>query len=199
MKKTFITLICLILTTTLMAQEIEKKKLKPVLLVMDVQQIYLDMMDPADKKQSFDYINAAIWLFEKFDLPIIRVYHQDKKRGPDENSEAFQFAPEINTKESHPMIVKHYGNAFNQTNLDQLLKEKEVNTIFLCGLSATGCVLSTYIGAEDCDYDVFMIENALLSPNSEHTKFIEKIKRSMDFQTLNFLLGYTQQLNNQII
>ncbi|MFO7843578.1 MAG: isochorismatase family protein [Bacteroidales bacterium] len=193
MKKTFIVFICFFLATiSLLAQEQKKQELKPVLLVMDVQHVYLEMMDPADKEQAFDYINAAIWLFEKYDLPIIRVYHQDKKRGPDENSEAFKFAKEINIKDDYPMIIKHYGNAFNQTNLDQLFKEKEVNTVFLCGLSATGCVLSTYVGAEDYDYDVFMIENALLSPNAEHTKFIEKIKRSMDFQTLNFLLGYTQ-------
>ncbi|MFO7844372.1 MAG: isochorismatase family protein [Bacteroidales bacterium] len=193
MKKTFILLICFFLATTILfAQDKEQKALKPVLLVMDVQQVYLDMMDTADKEQAFDYINAAIWLFDKYDLPIIRVYHQDKRRGPDENSEAFKFAKEINIKDDYPMIIKHYGNAFNQTNLDQILNEKEVNTVFLCGLSATGCVLSTYVGAEDCDYDVFMIENALLSPNAEHTDFIEEIKRSVSFDMLNFLLGYTQ-------
>ncbi|MEE4196209.1 MAG: isochorismatase family protein [Bacteroidales bacterium] len=192
MKKTLTVFICLLLTASLFAQDQEKKELKPALIVMDVQHVYLDMMDPADKEQSFDYINAAIWLFEKYDLPIIRVYHQDKQRGPDENSEAFKFAKEINIKDDYPMIIKHYGNAFNQTNLDQILKEKGINTIFLCGLSATGCVLSTYVGAEDCEYDVFMIEKALLSPNAQHTDFIAEIKRSIDFQTLNFLLGYTQ-------
>jgi len=192
MKKTLTVFICFFLTTTtLFSQEQKSQELKPVLLVMDVQHVYLDMMDQTDKDQAFKYINAAIWLFEKYDLPIIRVYHQDKRRGPDENSEAFKFAKEINIKDDFPMIIKHYGNAFNQTNLDQLLKEKEVNTVFLCGLSATGCLLSTFVGAEDCDYDVFMIENSLLSPNAEHTDFIEEIKRSVNFDMLNFLLGYT--------
>src|SRR6056297_374154 len=193
MKKTLTVLICFFLTTiNLFAQNQKKEELKPVLLVIDVQNNYLPMMDKSDKDKAFDYINAAIWLFEKYNLPIIRIYHLDIERGPAEDSEAFKFAPEIKIKDEYPMVIKHYGNAFNQTNLDQILKDRDVNALFICGLSATGCALSTYVGAEDCDYDVFMIENALLSPNAEHTDFIEEIKRSVNFDMLNFLLGYTQ-------
>jgi len=194
MKKTILfILVTFLAVAAANAQEIEKKELKAALLVIDVQNAYIDWMDQSDKDMAIEYIGAVIQLFEKYNLPIIRVYHQDKEWGPSEDSEEFKFVPEISFNKEYPMVIKHYGNAFNKTNLDVLLKEKEVNTVFLCGLSATGCVLSTQIGAYDHDYKPFMIENALLSPSSEHTDFIEEIMSSMKYETLKMMLEYTQQ------
>jgi len=194
MKKVILIIISLILSTNiLIGQEEElKKELKPALLVIDVQNVYIPWMDQSEKDLAFEYINAAIGLFEKYKLPIIRVYHQDKEWGPAEDSEEFKFAPEINVKDDYPMVIKHYGNSFTKTELDKILKEKNINTVFLCGLSATGCVLATYIGANDHDYKAFMVENALLSSNAEHTDFIEDIMSTISYSTLAFMLEYTQ-------
>ena len=193
MKKTLVLIMSLILSLNFVfAQETEKKELKPALLVIDVQNVYIPWMDQSDKDVAFEYINATIALFEKYELPIIKVYHQDKEWGPAEDSEEFKFAPEINVKDDYPMVIKHYGNSFNKTNLDEILTEKGVNTVFLCGLSATGCVLATYVGASDNDYKVFMIQNALLSANAEHTKYVEEIVSAMSYSTLSFMLEYTQ-------
>lgn len=193
MKKTILlTLSIFLLINIIDAQEEEKKELKPALLVIDVQNAYVPWMDQSDKDMAFEYINAAIGLFEKYELPIIRIYHQDKEWGTELDSEGFKFAPEVKVKDDYPMIIKHYGNAFTKTGLDKLLKEKEINTVFLCGLSATGCVLATHVGANDNDYKVFMIENALLSPNAEHTDFIETIMSSVGFETLSVMIEYTQ-------
>ncbi len=193
MKKTLlITLSFLLSLNMLFAQEEAKPELKPALLVIDVQNAYIGWMDESDKDMAIEYINAVIAIFEKYNLPIIRVYHQDKNWGPAEDSEEFKFVPEVNVKEEYPMVIKHYGNAFTKTDLDKILKEKEINTVFLCGLSATGCVLATHVGASDHDYDVFMIKNALLSPNKEHTDFIETIMSSVSYENLNFMFKYTQ-------
>ncbi|MCK5169907.1 MAG: cysteine hydrolase [Bacteroidales bacterium] len=194
MKKVTLIIISLILSyNALVGQEEEsKKELKPALLVIDIQNQYVPMMDQQDKDLAFEYINAAIWVFRKYDLSIIRIYHTDKEWGPETDSEEFKFAQEIGIEESDAMVTKNYGNAFTKTDLDKILKEKEVNTVFLCGLSATGCVLATYIGANDHDYKVFMIQNALLSPNGEHTDFIEIIMNTVSLETLMFMLEYTQ-------
>ena len=88
-------------------------------------------------------------------------------------------------------IVKNFPSAFRKTELDRLLKEKEYNTLFLCGLSATGCVLATYHGAAERDYNVFMVKDAIMSPNRNHTKVIEDISDSVNFQTLMFILDHS--------
>ena len=54
-----------------------------------------------------------------------------------------------------------------------MLQEKGVNTVFMCGLSAVGCVLATWIGAQNNDYKAFMIKDALLSHDSDYTNAIE--------------------------
>jgi nicotinamidase-related amidase len=91
--------------------------------------------------------------------------------------------------ESDPRVIKHYQDAFTKTCLDSLLKELKVNTVFLCGLSATGCVLGTYFGALDHDYRALMIREALISPKTEQTKMIRDICISMKYETLMAMLS----------
>jgi nicotinamidase-related amidase len=193
MKKTILLLASIILSIGILyAQEetksARKAEFKPALLVIDVQNAFIPSMDQSDKDLAIKHINWAIWLFEKYELPIIRIYHQDKEWGPAEDSEDFKFSDEINVKEEYPMVVKHYGNAFTKTELDKILKEKGINSLFLCGLSATGCVMSTYVGTKDHDYDSFLIKNALLSPNAEYTDVMENILSTMDLESVMFLL-----------
>jgi nicotinamidase-related amidase len=73
-----------------------------------------------------------------------------------------------------------------------MLKEKEINTLFLCGLSAVGCVLATYQSALDLDYNVFMIKDALISHKSEYTDFVEEIEETISYHTMKIMLEYTQ-------
>jgi nicotinamidase-related amidase len=87
------------------------------------------------------------WFFREHGLPVIRVYHTDLKWGPAPDSDGFQFLPSIMAQDEDPKIVKNYPNAFKKTELETLLREKGCNTVFLCGLSSTGCVLATYHGA----------------------------------------------------
>ena len=175
---------------TLFGQEKGKKELKPALLVIDVQNAFVPMMDQSDKDRAFQMINGAIWVFENSKLPIIRVYHQDDKWGPATDSEGFKFDPAIKFSAEYPMVVKHYGDGFNKTDLDKILKEKGINTVFLCGLSATGCVLATFIGATNHDYKAFMVKDALLSPNAAQTNVIEEIMNTVDLETMMFMFEY---------
>ena len=190
MKKILILLIMVAIASSSFSQKVEKKELKPALLVIDVQNAFVPSMDKSDKDRAFQMINGAIWVFENSKLPIIRIYHQDKQWGPATDSEGFKFDPAIKFANEYPMIIKHYGDGFNKTDLDKILKEKGINTVFLCGLSATGCVLATYIGASNHDYKAFMVKDALLSPNSEYTDVIESIMNTVDLETIMFMFEH---------
>ncbi|MFH1143411.1 MAG: isochorismatase family protein [Candidatus Eisenbacteria bacterium] len=69
-----------------------------------------------------------------------------------------------------------------------LLREKGCNAVFLCGLSSTGCVLATYHGAQDLDYKVFMVKDALIGPDAAQTDMIEDICDSVGFTALQVML-----------
>lgn len=150
-------------------------QLKPALVVIDIQNEYIPLMSQADVKAGLPAINEWINLFRSTGLPIIRVYHTDPDFGPKQGTKGFEFPETTTIKPDDPMIVKNYPSAFKKTDLDKILKEKGINTLFLCGLSATGCVLATYHGALDLDYDVFMVDGALIGPDSDQTKFVLKI------------------------
>lgn len=148
---------------------------KPALLVIDVQNAYMPRMSQEDVKAAVPAINRAIEVFRKLGLPVIRVYHSEPGRGPNPGSEAFEFAPGIAVSKDDPMIVKNFGSAFRKTDLTGILREKGVDTVFLCGLSAVGCVLATYHGAGEHDFAARMVRDGLISHNSAYTRMIRDI------------------------
>ena len=165
------------------------KKMKPALLVIDIQNEFLPYMAEQDKKFGMEMINAAIALFRAHNLPVIRVYHTDPGWGPAPGSAGFEFPATVAVKPEDQKIVKNFPSAFKKTELEKLLRETDRNMLFLCGLSATGCVLATYRGADDLDYDVFMVKDALISHNAAYTDVIEDICDSVTYKTLKTMLA----------
>lgn len=196
MKKFFLMLLIVFIAQNALAEESKAqdqkiKQIRPVLLVIDVQNEYLPFMSLEEKPLSFRMINGCIWLFRQKGLPIIRIYNTHPQWGPKVDSEAFAFPSSIMVTDDDPKIVKNFPSAFRKTELDRMLKKKGHNTLFLCGLSATGCVLATYHGAAERGYHVFMIKDAIMSPNRNYTKVIEDISDSVNFQTLRFMLDHS--------
>jgi nicotinamidase-related amidase len=195
MKRFFLLLFVIVIAQTALAEESTSQdqkinQIKPALLVIDVQNEYLPFMSAEEKPLSLRMINGCIWLFRQKGLPIIRIYNTHPQWGPKVDSEAFAFSSSIMVTEDDPKVVKNYPSAFRGTELDRMLKEKGCNTLFLCGLSATGCVLATYHGADERGYNVFMVKDAVMSPNRNQTKVIEDISNSVNFQTVMFMLDH---------
>jgi nicotinamidase-related amidase len=186
-----LSLVVLLLFSAVVASAAEKPappKMRPALVVMDVQNAWLPYMDEQDKKVGMEHINWAIDLFRKNGFPVIRVYHTDSENGPAPGTEAFEFPKSVAIRDDDPKIVKNYGSAFKKTELDRMLKERGVNTVFLVGLSAVGCVLATYHGADDLDYNVFMVKHALISHDAALTKSVYDICANISPSALKLLL-----------
>ena len=186
-----LSLVALLVSSALVASAAEKPappKMKPALVVMDVQNVWLPYMDEKDKKVGMEHINWAITLFRDNGFPVIRVYHTDTEQGPAPGTEAFEFPKTVAVRDDDPKIVKNYASAFKKTDLDKVLREKGVNTVFLVGLSAVGCVLATYHGADDLDYNVFMVKHALISHDAALTKSVYDICANISPSALKLLL-----------
>jgi nicotinamidase-related amidase len=163
-------------------------KIKPALLVIDIQNAYLPYMDEKDKKLGMEMINYVIALFRANGFPVVRVYDTDPQRGPKPDSEAFEFPKTVAIQPDDAKIIKNFPSAFKKTELDKLLRGKGCNTLFLCGLSAVGCVLATYHGALDLDYEVFMVKDALISHDAALTKSVQEICKTIDYYALKLVL-----------
>lgn len=167
--------------------------MKPALLVIDIQNEYLPLMSEQDKKMALFMINGAISIFRQHGFPVIRVYHTDPQWGPKPDTEAFEFPKSIKIKPEDAKVIKNYPSAFKKTGLEKMLRDKGCNTLFLCGLSATGCVLATYHTAMDLDFNVFMIKNALISPDSQLTQAVERICETIGLGAIDAMLKTGQK------
>lgn len=166
----------------------QKNKIKPALLVIDIQNFSLKFIPAMDIEPALFRINMFIDLFRKHDFPIIRIYHLNEKHGLVQGTEDFEFPKSVSIELEDPMIIKTYPDSFNKTDLDKELKEKGCNTLFICGLSATGCALATWLGAFNHDYKAFLVKDALLSPNKDHTTNIEIMFDAVGYDVIQLII-----------
>jgi nicotinamidase-related amidase len=164
------------------------KKIRPALLLIDVQNTYLQYISQKDKDLAFYIINLLIDLFRKKGEPIIRIYHHNEEKGPRPGTDAFEYPPQINITAGDKQLIKTYSDSFNKTLLDHYLKENNVNTLFLCGLSAIGCVLATKTGAINHDYKAFIVRDSIMSHNSTYTKNVEIMFDSISYDAVELLI-----------
>jgi len=174
-------------------KEQTKAQIKPALLIIDIQNVYLSMVPEREKEVAMYYINGLIELFRSNGYPIIRIYHLDKESGPKPDSEQFEYPTSVLIKDEDAKVIKTYGNGFNKTDLDKIIKEHGSNTLFLCGLSAVGCVLATWIGAQDHDYKAFMVKNAIMSHDSDYTKNVEDMFDAVSYDIVQLILENSEK------
>jgi len=74
------------------------------------------------------------------------------------------------------VIVKHRVSAFAGTDLDMILRAREVETLILMGIATSGVVLSTLLQASDADYRVIVVKDCCADNDPEvHSCLIGKI------------------------
>ncbi|MCX6268845.1 MAG: cysteine hydrolase [Bacteroidetes bacterium] len=169
------------------ADEPERILMKPALLVIDVQKQFLPIMSKEDQDRAVEMMNWSIWIFRQYGLPVIRVYHTSEKWGPKPGEPGFEFCDSLKIEQSDPKVIKTYASAFNKTELNNLLKEKGINAVFLCGLSSVGCVLATYMDAANYDYEAFIIKDAIISHDAGYTNQVETIFNALDLNTISYM------------
>jgi nicotinamidase-related amidase len=161
--------------------------MKPALLVIDIQNIWLD--DNADLKRSvekrIDVINGAIAWFRRHELPVIVVYHEEKERGLLPGTKPFEVPGYIRVEESDVKVNKRYPSAFGGTGLASILKREGCDTVVIAGLSASGCVLASYFGAWDHDLHPYLVEGGVASHKEEHVRAAEDICETVSLQAFD--------------
>ena len=165
-----------------------KVLIKPALLVIDIQNVYLKMVPEREKEVAMNYINGLIELFHSNGFPVIRIYQLDMESGTKPGTGQFEYPSSVLIKDEDAKVIKTYDNGFNKTDLDKIIKEKGSNTLFLCGLSADGCVLATWIGAQDLDYKAFLVKNAIMSHNSNYTKQVEEMFHAIGYDVVKLII-----------
>jgi nicotinamidase-related amidase len=84
--------------------------------------------------------------------------------------------PEVAPVNDEPVVVKHRVNAFHGTDLEMILRAKEIDTLILLGIATSGVVLSTLLDASDADYRLIVVKDCCIDLDADvQTCLIEKI------------------------
>jgi len=75
--------------------------------------------------------------------------------------------PALGPEASDLVVTKHRVSAFAGTDLEMLLRAKEIDTLVMFGIATSGVVLSTLLEAGDADYRVVVIEDCCADLDGE--------------------------------
>ena len=126
------------------------------LLVIDVQN---DVVAGAPRRDEvIANINTLVDQARAKGTPVIWVQHSDD--GLVEGSDGWQYVPELKPDGAEPLIHKHYGDSFEDTELESVLAERKVGRLVVTGAQSDACIRSTIHGGFVRGYDVTLVSDA---------------------------------------
>ncbi|GMA50977.1 cysteine hydrolase [Alicyclobacillus contaminans] len=89
---------------------------------------------------------------------------------------ATQIHESIAPKKGEPVVTKHRVSAFSGSNLEVILRAKQIDTLILTGIATSGVVLSTLREAADKDFAITVLADACADHDDEvHRVLTEKV------------------------
>ena len=162
--------------------------MKPALMIIDMQKAFHQGSTGESMDRAAEHINYILPKFEAKNLPVIYVQDVDEGDGVVPGTEGFEFIDSLAPKDGSTVIHKRYGNSFNKTDVDKILKDAGVDTVVMTGFCAEYCVLSTYRGAKDLDYFPVLLKNGIASVEEANKEFVEKISETVTAGVLEMML-----------
>lgn len=96
-------------------------------------------------------------------LPVIHVRHEfahDEMPVFVPGSDGVQIQPAVAPQPGEPVVLKNYPNSFRDTNLKQLLDERDIEELVVVGAMSHMCVDAGVRAAADMGYSVTVIHDA---------------------------------------
>lgn len=140
--------------------------LKIALLIVDMQELLLkNQVKPQDKDNACEYINYVADRLRVNDQVVVHIKDIEGADHPDDA--AYDFISDIHIEAGDITVNKVNSNAFWQTELESILKEKGVELVIVSGFAAEHCVLFTYNGAIERGFNTAMLQGGILSSRED--------------------------------
>src|SRR4051812_15771540 len=126
------------------------------LVVIDVQQGVVDEAYRRDEVVA--NIGALVDKARADGVPVVWVQHSDGELA--QGSDAWQYVPELVRSAAEPLVHKSHGDAFEGTDLEQVLAAAGIGHLVVAGAESDACIRSTIHGAFTRGYDVTLVGDA---------------------------------------
>lgn len=144
------------------------------LLVIDVQQEMFEKSTPVHRaEQLVANISSLVRAAQQSGVPVIYIQHSAENylvRG----TPGWEFHPALRNLGPDVTIHKRQSNAFEETELDAVLKARGVDTLIITGMVTHGCVKNTALGGLAAGYRVVVVSDAHSSYSQKAARLIEE-------------------------
>ncbi|AIQ14298.1 cysteine hydrolase family protein [Paenibacillus durus] len=155
-------------------------------LIIDMQTIHLQDLEKKIIDRACEYINYVSDLLRSNDHVVIHV--QDIEGLKEPNRDLYNSVPEIQTEEKDLILTKENSNAFWKTELEQILLKQSVELIIISGFAAEHCVLFTYNGAIERGFKPVLLQNGILSNNSDVITSTYRDRNLISYPVVEYLI-----------
>ncbi len=126
------------------------------LLVIDVQN---DVVANALKRDEvIANINTLVDKARAHEVPVIWVQHADDNMP--KGTDGWQYVPELQRRDTEPVVHKTYGDSFEDTTLESELAERGIGRVVVTGAQTDACIRATLHGAFVRGYDTLLVSDA---------------------------------------
>ena len=125
-------------------------------LVIDVQNGVVEGAHERD--QVVANIGSVVAAARAEGVPVIWVQHSSEQLV--QETEAWQFVPELKRDESEALVPKTFPDSFEETELESVLAAGGIGRLFVTGAQTDECIRSTLHGAITRGYDVTLVADA---------------------------------------
>ena len=184
MKKLFL-LAAILVSFLVRAQD---NGLDTALLIIDIQYFYypggkVELINPKPAGENAGKLLAA---FRKKDKTVIHVKHNFNPGG--------EIHKDVKPVGDEKVISKNFANSFKDTDLQDFLENKQINTLIICGMQTHMCVEAAARAAADLNYKCLVIHDACATRNLKFGK--KEIKaEDVHYSTLRSLKSYAKILS----
>lgn len=175
--------------------------MKPALVIIDMQNWFFRNEERRVKlPELISSINKLICFANEKSIPIYQVltiHKEDKSTWNNvmkkhnfgalfEGRKEAELLPEIKFDNTQEVLIKTRQSTFIRTNFEEKLKERNIDTLILCGVFTHGCVGRTAIDAYERDFNVILAKDGAFShlKNQEQAMF-EVIEQEQEQLILN--------------
>ena len=142
------------------------------LLLIDIQNDHFPdgAMELVGMTKAAKKAKALLEAFRKAERPLVHVRHlslEDDATFFLPGSEGSETHPSVAPEPGEPVIEKNFPNGFRETNLDRILRSRDISRLVIAGAMSYMCVDATTRAAVDMGYDCIVAHDACAAPKIE--------------------------------
>ncbi len=150
---------------------VPKDDRKLALVIIDVQKAFFMKGDEKTVESARIHtplMTKVVDMFREAGRPVIWVIYEGVMHAEGITDDPSILLDGFEIKEGDMVVKKYHMNAFNNTNLSDVIQSNDCDAALFMGMFAQYCVMSSYWGAVDKGVASYMMEGGLISTDEKY-------------------------------